>query len=311
MCKVFFVVGATAVGKSALAAEVAERCHAEIVNADAYQVYRGLDILSGKPDPETRHRVPHHLLGIVPPTEEMSAAKFRDLAGKALAEIHSRGKTAIVVGGSGLYIRALTHGFDVPPPDLSMRTALNSLAYGEQVSLLERLHPDFAARVDRQNSRRVVRALEIALTTGGYWPERTQARDHAAAAILPGEQAEVDACANRPRGIWLVRDRDDLYDRINRRVEAMFRDGVAEEVRRIQQIGRTAGFALGYREIRQFLAGEISRETSIAKIQQATRKYAKRQLTWFRHQTTFPELDLTTLSHDEAVSAISRSLARE
>src|SRR6266536_4258590 len=292
----FFLVGPTAVGKTALAIELAQRIEAEIVNADAFQIYRGLDILTAKPDAESQRRVRHHLLGQISLIETMSAAKFRKLACGALADIHSRKKNAIVVGGSGLYLKAITHGFDqVPPPDPRLREELNRLPQKELAERLQKLSPELAARTDLKNPRRVIRAIEIA------------------ASVIPSRIVAADAVRG-PRsatnGVLLLRDRDDLYQRINERVNAMFRDGVEEEVRALQDIGPTAASALGLKEIRALIAGRISREECIAKIQQATRRYAKRQLTWFRHQTTFPQLNLTPFSHREAVRAITPMFRR-
>ena len=297
----FFLVGPTAVGKTALAIELAEQFDAEIVNADAFQVYRGLDVLTAKPDAEAQRRVRHHVLSQISLFETMSAASFRELARAALSDVHSRKKNAIVVGGSGLYLKAITHGFDqVPPPDPKLREELNRLPQKELAERLQKLSPELAARTDLKNPRRVIRAIEIAASV---IPSRIVATD----AVREPRSAPAATVTN---GVLLLRDRDDLYQRINERVNAMFRDGVEEEVRALQDIGQTAASALGLKEIRALIAGEISREECIAKIQQATRRYAKRQLTWFRHQTTFSQLNLTPFSHREAVRAITQMFRR-
>ena len=297
----FFLVGPTAVGKTALAIELAEQFDAEIVNADAFQVYRGLDVLTAKPDAEAQRRVRHHVLSQISLFETMSAASFRELARAALSDVHSRKKNAIVVGGSGLYLKAITHGFDqVPPPDPKLREELNRLPQKELAERLQKLSPELAARTDLKNPRRVIRAIEIAASV---IPSRIVATD----AVCEPRLAPAATATN---GVLLLRDRDDLYQRINERVNAMFRDGVEEEVRALQDIGQTAASALGLKEIRALIAGQISREECIAKIQQATRRYAKRQLTWFRHQTTFSQLNLTPFSHREAVHAITQMFRR-
>src|SRR6266581_3381833 len=158
----FFVVGPTAVGKTALAIELAEQFDAEIVNADAFQVYRGLDVLTAKPDAEAQRRVRHHVLSQISLFETMSAASFRELACAALSDVHSRKKNAIVVGGSGLYLKAITHGFDkVPPPNPKLREELNALSLHDLVNRLSRLNPELAGRTDLKNRRRVIRAIEI------------------------------------------------------------------------------------------------------------------------------------------------------
>jgi len=218
---VFFIVGPTAVGKSDIAADLARELNAEIVNADAFQIYRGLDVLSAKPDTATLAKAPHHLIGTMSILQEMSAGKFRDLALAAIVKIHERGKAALVVGGSGLYIKALTHG----------------------------LTDDW-------------------------------------------KNAQVDL-----KGAFLSRDRAELYERINRRVEKMFEAGVIEEVRKAGAMSATAAKMIGVREIQDLLEGEMSILQCIAQIQLKTRQYAKRQLTWFRHQTNFEPLNLS--SHQE------------
>jgi tRNA dimethylallyltransferase len=308
----FFVVGPTAVGKTALAIELAEKVDAEIVNADAFQVYRGLDVLSAKPGAETQRRVRHHLLGQISLSETMSAARFRELACGALADLHLRKKNAIVVGGSGLYLKGITHGFDqVPPPHPKLREELSALTLKELAERLQELSPELAARTDLRNPRRVVRAIEIATAVIPSEAQRSRGipgRHHKAYAARSLDSARDDEL--KYCGVLLLRDRADLYQRINERVNAMFRAGVEEEVRALPEVGPTAASALGLKEIRALIAGQISREECIAKIQQATRRYAKRQLTWFRHQTTFPQLNLTPFSYREALRAITQMFRR-
>ena len=296
----FFIVGPTAVGKTSLAIELAEQFDAEIINADAFQIYRGLDILTAKPDSEVQRKVRHHLLSQVSLGETMSAVRFGDLAYAALADIHSRNKNAIIAGGSGLYLKAITHGFDeVPPPDPMLRQKLRALSLEELGMRLRDLNPQLAARTDLKNPPRVIRAIEIANSREQY--------------VVSGAADIGRRSATRATptvGVLVLRDRDDLYQRINDRVNAMFREGVEEEVGALQDIGPTAANALGLKEIRALVKSQISRTECIAKIQQATRRYAKRQLTWFRHQTTFPQLNLTPFLHREAVRAITRMFHR-
>jgi tRNA dimethylallyltransferase len=309
MKNTFFIVGPTAVGKTLLALKVAEQLGGEIVNADAFQIYGGLDILTAKPDLKAQARIRHHLLGQISLAESMSAVKFRELAGAALADIHSRKKRAVVVGGSGLYLKAVTDGFDqVPPPDPKLRAELNALSREELTWRLTDLDPRVAARTDLKNPRRVMRAIEIA-SAQLVIPSEAEGSRCGSFKVTRRDSSTV-ARANEFRGVLLLRDRDDLYQRINERVNAMFADGVEEEVRALENVGPTAGNALGLKEIRALIAGQISRPDCIAKIQHATRRYAKRQLTWFRHQTTFPQLNLTPFSHPEAVRAIMQILRR-
>ncbi len=317
MSDTFFIVGPTAVGKTSLAIELAEQFDAEIVNADAFQIYRGgLDILTAKPDTEARRQVRHHLIGQVSLAETMSAVRFGELARTAVANIRARQKNAIIVGGSGLYLKAITNGFDEgPPPDPTLREELGALPLQELAIRLRTLDPQLASRTDLKNSRRVIRAIEVASA------RNRGARSFVEAAVPGGGKGNAAGTAastensgsaiSEPAGVLLLRDRDDLYQRINERVNAMFRAGVEEEVRALKDIGPTAANALGLKEIRALIDGQISRAECIAKIQQATRRYAKRQLTWFRHQTTFPQLNLTPFSHREAVCAITQVFREE
>ena len=167
MRRAFFIVGPTATGKSELAADVARETDAEIVSADAFQIYRGLDLLTAKPDASTLGKAPHHLIGTMPLHEEMNAEKYRRAASRAVNEINSRSRLALVVGGSGLYIKALTHGLAaLPESDLKLREQLNTMSLDELRSRLAELDAEAAQRIDARNRRRLVRALEICLLTG-------------------------------------------------------------------------------------------------------------------------------------------------
>jgi tRNA dimethylallyltransferase len=299
MRRAFFIVGPTATGKSALAADVASEMDAEIVSADAFQIYRGLDLLTAKPDPSTLAKAPHHLIGTMPLHEEMNAEKYRRAASRAIDEIQSRGKLAIIVGGSGLYIKALTHGLArLPESDQKLREKLNAMSLDELRSLLIELDSKSAEKIDMKNRRRVVRALEICLLTGK--PASEVVAEISDSGTL-GEAPPRSALA--ATGVVVFRDREELYARINRRVERMFEDGVIEEVRGAGELSATASQMIGFREIHQLLngpadAGSITQ--CVAAIQQATRRYAKRQLTWFRRQTNFSPLNLSLLTHNEA-----------
>ncbi len=234
MTGVFFIVGPTATGKSEIAADVAQALDAEIVNADAFQIYEGFPVLSAKPDEATLRKAPHHLVGTTSILQEMNAEKFRCAALDAISEIRSRGKLAIVAGGSGLYIKALTHG----------------------------------------------------LTSD--WKE-----------------AHVD-----PEGVFVFRDREELYARINQRVKTMFEGGAVDEVREAGAMSATAEKMIGIRPIRAQLNGEISLGEAISTIQQQTRQYSKRQLTWFRNQTNFEALNISPFTHGEAVNWILQRAGR-
>src|SRR5947207_352199 len=299
-----------------MAADVAHEIGAEIVSADAFQIYRGVNLLTAKPDAATLAKAPHHLIGTVPLHEEMNAEKFRTAALRAIEEIHSREKMAIVVGGSGLYIKALTHGLAVlPQVDLKLRAKLNALSIDELRSQLADLDPETARKIDTKNRRRLVRALEICLTTRKRASEqRTQWAVAASLCEAPGARVmEPQRGTSHPpsrsfgaagseaaTGVFVFRDREELYTRINNRVEAMFQNGVIEEVRAAGQVSATASQMIGFREIHQLLNGKITITQCVVAIQQATRRYAKRQLTWFRRQTNFSLLNLSLLTHNEA-----------
>ena len=272
----FFLLGPTAVGKSALAVEFAERVGGEIVGADAFQIYTGLDLLSAKPSPELRARVPHHLIGEVPLAAAFDVAQWLARARECIAEIAARGRVPIVCGGTGLYIRALTHGLaPLPGADATLRASLEKEPLHALVARLLSLDP--ASKVDVRNPRRVIRALEVCLLTGRPFSGfRTE---------WSGDSA--------PRGLILTRARDELHTAIHARTDAMFAAGVIEEVAAAGEVGPTAAQMLGLAEIRAHLAGKITRDKCIESIALATRQYAKRQLTWFRKERGFGWIDLS------------------
>lgn len=307
MTRVFSIAGPTATGKSELAADVAVRLNAEIVNADAFQIYEGFDVLSGKPDPATLRKAPHHLIGVVATSDPMSAAKYRDLALPVIADITARGKLPLMVGGTGLYLKALTHGLgQMPPADPKLRKELDGLSIDELRARLTAVDPAATETVDIKNRRRVIRALEIAIISGRPVSEqRTQWRGSGIGGSPMGsvEVGKSTSASGRcyGSGVFVFRDRDELYQRINNRVDAMLRGGAIDEVRGAMVLSTTAEQMIGVRDIREYLAGKASLAECTSRIQQATRRYAKRQLTWFRHQTNLESLNLSLLKHNEAV----------
>ncbi len=296
-----FIGGPTATGKSELAADVARDIDAEIVSADAFQIYRGLDLLTAKPDASTLAKAPHHLIGTTPFHEEMNAEKYRRAAMAAVNEINSRGRLALVVGGSGLYIKALTHGLaPLPEADPKLREKLEAMSLDKLRTRLAKLDPEAARNIDTKNRRRLVRALEISLLTGKPMSEVV------AGVGEPGWPGSTIPAT----GVFVFRDREELYARINQRVEAMFEKGVIEEVRAAGQVSSTASQMIGLREIRELLDGRMSIVQCVAQIQQSTRRYAKRQLTWFRRQTNFLPLNLSLLTRNEARILLRHHLER-
>jgi len=296
MSHAFCIVGPTATGKSELAADVAREVGAEIVSADAFQIYNGLDLLTAKPAAGTLAKVPHHLIGTVSLTGEMNAEKYRRAAMRAIEDISSRGKLAIVVGGSGLYIKVLIHGLaPLPEADPKLRQELSAMNIDELRDRLAELDPATVRRIDMKNRRRLVRALEICFLTG-----------KPASEVVAGVADSGRPGSSIPAtGVFVFRNREDLYERINQRVETMFELGVIDEVRAAAVTSATASQMIGFREICELLDGKKSVPQCVAEIQQATRRYAKRQLTWFRRQTNFSPLNLSFLTHNEAVKWIS------
>lgn len=280
----FFLLGPTAVGKSRIAVEFAERVGGEIVGADAFQIYAGLDLLSAKPPPELRARVPHHLVGEVPLTASFDVAQWLARARECIAEISARGRVPVVCGGTGLYIRALTHGLaPLPGADAELRAALEKETLPALVGRLLSLDP--ASTVDMRNPRRVIRALEVCLLTGRPFSSfRTEWSGGIA-----------------PRGFILTRGRDELHAAIHARTGAMFAAGVIDEVAATGETGPTAAQMLGLAGIRAHLAGKITRDECMDAIRQATRQYARRQLTWFRKERGFGWIDLSATPDPLAV----------
>jgi tRNA dimethylallyltransferase len=287
---VLAIVGPTATGKSALALALAEVLRGEIVNADALQVYRGFDIGTAKPGPVDRERVPHHLIDILDPSEVYSAGEFARRAREAIADIQGRGRLPIVVGGSGLYLRALFFGISpIPPGDPEVQGALRERLAAEGLASLRaelaRIDPPTEARLAPGDTQRVLRALEVARVTGrplSSWIAEQPFGTQAIAAVRVG--------LTLPRAI--------LYDRIAGRVVWMLEAGWLEEVARLLRLGlspRLPAFqAIGYRQLVRHLEGDGSLEQAIAGIVQETRRFAKRQETWFRK-----EPDVTWFSAQE------------
>jgi tRNA dimethylallyltransferase len=276
----FFLVGPTAVGKSEIAIDAALRTDAEIVGADAFQVYQGLDLLTAKPPPHLRAKVPHHLIGEIPLREKFDVGRYREMALARVREIEARGKRALVVGGTGLYIRALTHGLsELPGAAPALRAELDTLTLSQLQERYAALDPRGSERIDRRNRRRLVRAIEVSLLAGAPFSSLR--------ADWSGKQPAAAAS-----GIALEINRDQLHARIDARVRRIFAQGVVDEVR-AAEAGPTAAQAIGYAEIKALLRRETSVEECIKAIQQRTRQYAKRQLTWLRRDRIFPAIDLT------------------
>lgn len=275
------VVGPTAAGKSELALRLARARGGEIVSCDSLQVYRGLDIGSAKATAAERALVPHHLLDIVDPDQDFSAADYSRRARIAVADIHARAHLPIVAGGTGLYLRALLQGlFEGPSRDDAFRVRLTRMAQrwgsGRLHRLLARVDPESASRIRPRDLVRIVRALEVLKTTG------RPLSDHHRESPDPLEGFRVHV-------IGLAPPREVLRAAVVRRTDAMFERGLLSEVRGLLHAGYTEGLrplrAIGYRQAMDVLAGRATEDEARRDIVVSTMRYAKRQLTWFRHQT--------------------------
>jgi tRNA dimethylallyltransferase len=277
-----FICGPTASGKSSLAMRMARELDGEIVNADAFQLCRGLEVLTAAPSADERAQVPHHLYGVIAPHVKMDAGKYLRMAKPVIEEIQSRGKTPIVTGGSGLYLKFLTHGpAPLPEGDPVLRAEMQARPLDDLVAQLRAIDPLEASRTNLLNRRYVERALEICLLTG---QKASDLRDQ--------WESKTRETESKLRGIVIRRDRADLHARIAARTKAMLDGGAIEEVAALDEVSTTCEKAIGFREIRSFLAGEIDLAACEEKINAATRQYAKRQETWFRREKWLEPLDL-------------------
>jgi tRNA dimethylallyltransferase len=294
------VVGPTASGKSALGLALAEALGGEIVGADSRQLYRGLTIGTAKPTPAERARVPHHLLDVLEPGEPCSAGRYASMAAEAIAAIRARGKVPVVVGGTGLYVRALVDGiWDGPPRQPALRGALKRLA-GDGVGLhrwLVRLDGDGAAATHPHDTRKLVRALEITLVAGR--PASVLRREHG----FPGAFAAVQ--------VGLTLSREALYARIDRRVDEMIEAGWVDEIRSLLAGGVDPDGpgmdAVGYRELIRHLRGDFDLDEAVRRAKKACRNYAKRQFTWFRKDARIRWLEAEGRSVHGVVDHLIRS----
>jgi tRNA dimethylallyltransferase len=278
---VLALVGPTGSGKTDLGLQLAARLDAEIINCDSRQVYRGLDIGSAKPSAAERAAVPHHLLDVVDPDQSFDCARYRDLARAAVADIRSRGRRVVLVGGTGLYLKVLRYGLlPAPPRDPGLRTRLDALEDAQPGALharLARRDPAAAARLHPHDRTRLIRALEVCELTGR--PLSAWQAEHGF------RTAEL-----RMRVVGLAMERGALYARLDARCRRMVEDGLIDEVHALWRRGYGPDLpplrSIGYREIGAHLRGECDRETAIGLMQRATRRFAKRQLTWFRADPT-------------------------
>ena len=303
MSEFLILVGPTAVGKTELSLSLAEEINAEIISADSMQVYRGMDIGTAKPTAKERARVPHHMIDVADPREEFSAGEYLRQAEIVIDKIKARGKKPLVVGGTGLYVRALTEGiFEGPAADWGLREELverERKAPGSLYLELEKVDPDSAKKIHSSDVRRTVRALEVFYKGGA--PISAIHKEHKAEA------------ARRPaRIVGLRRARPELYSRIEARVDAMMAGGLLEEVAALREFGCTRDMvsmqALGYKQLMAHLDGETTLDEAVQLIKRDTKRYAKRQFTWFNADKSVRWIDLDGLSKDEALGRIKKAL---
>lgn len=272
---VIVICGATATGKSDLAVALAQEIDGEVINADSMQLYKGMDIGTAKITLKERQGVPHHLMDLLDVTEDASVAWYQEKAREKIAEIHSRNKNTIIVGGTGLYIKAILDDLNFPDTDPVVRAEIEleyaTKGMGPLFERLEKLDPAAALAIDKANSRRVIRALEVIKITGKPFT-----------ANLPRKES-----TRYPEALQfgLVMERELLGERISSRVERMWQDGFVAEVESLMQAGITRGTtaqkALGYSQVIAFKEGKISEDEAIEETKRATRQYARRQETWF------------------------------
>ena len=273
------VVGPTASGKTRLAVELAKALNGEVLSCDSMQIYRRMDIGTAKPTPEETQEVPHHMIDVIGPEEPFSVGRYVEMADPILQDILSRGKTCVLCGGTGLYVDSLMAGRTFAPyPETGRRQELEAMADREGIeAVLEKLRavdPDSAERLHPGNRRRIIRAMEVYLETGK---------------TITQHNLETQAVPAKYHPLWIgldFTDRADLYRRIDRRVDLMMEDGLLDEIQRLLSEGvpptATSLQAIGYKEPMAALRGEMTMEEAVEKVKQESRRYAKRQLTWFR-----------------------------
>ena len=303
MNNIICIAGPTASGKTALAVELAKELNGEVVSCDSMQIYRRMDIGTAKPSLEERQGIPHHMLDVAEPEEDFSVSRYTEMATPIVDDILARGKTAIIAGGTGLYMDALIKGNDFAPvPATGHREKLEARlqAEGLEPLLLQlRAIDSEAAERSQNNPRRVIRALEVWLETGHTITEHNR---------------QTQALPPRYTPLWLgldFADREELYGRINRRVEIMLEQGLMDEIRELLDSGisekATAMQAIGYKEFVDAIAGRASMESAIAQVQQSSRRYAKRQLTWFRRN---PQMHWLTRQKNDGFEEIIEKARR-
>lgn len=284
--KVVVIVGPTASGKTAVSIELAKKINGEIISADSMQIYKDMDIGSAKPTKEEMQGIPHYMIDVVEANEVFNVAKYKEMAEECIEKILAKNKVPIIVGGTGLYVSTLTKGveFSDIENDLEYRDELTKISLEENgvdklFDMLKGIDPEAAEIIDKNNVRRVIRALEIYKVTG---KTKTQV-----------DRESIKELKYDYKVFGLNWDRQELYDRIDKRVDIMLDMGLLDEVKKVNEkgISPTALQGLGYKEIIEYFNNEITLEEAIEKIKQETRRYAKRQMTWFKKDKNIVWID--------------------
>lgn len=300
--KIVFIVGPTAIGKTSLAIKLASKIKGEIISCDSMQVYKGVKILSQAPARRETGKIPYHLINFLSPAKEFSVARFVKTARRLIKEVIARKRTPIIAGGSGLYIKGLIDGlFPSPEADNRFRERMYGLARRRGSGYLHKklkvIDPISAAAIHENDAKRIIRALEIWHSTGKTMTE------------LKKETKGISGIYNI-KMFGLTAPRDIIYERINGRVEDMIKAGAVKEVKKIskKKLSKTTGTVLGLRELSAFLGGEYDLNTAIELMKRNTRRFAKRQLTWFRADGRIEWFDISRLSERKIVDKIAKAV---
>ncbi|WP_377892184.1 tRNA (adenosine(37)-N6)-dimethylallyltransferase MiaA [Alkalihalobacillus sp. R86527] len=301
--KLVTVLGPTAVGKTKTSIELAKALNGEVISGDSMQIYRGMDIGTAKVTESEMEGIPHHLIDIKDPTESFSAAEFQKLATNLVHDINERGKVPIIAGGTGLYVKAVTHqySFSEVKEDEGYRKQLEKIADEEGPVVfharLKEIDPISYESIHPNNIRRVIRALEVYHVTGEP--------------VSASKDSQPENSPYQLVNVGLTMDRETLYNRINQRVDLMLSEGLLNEARILYEHGVKdcqSIQAIGYKEIYRFIEGKVTYEDAVEELKQNSRRYAKRQLTWFRHQMDIDWFDMTE-NREEKIRKILHSVA--
>jgi len=290
------ITGPTATGKTDFSIKLAEEIGGEVISADSMQVYKGLDIGTDKVSKEIREKIPHHLIDVITPDKPFSVADFVKLSDQAIEEIRKKNKYPIVVGGTGFYIKALLYGIpQTPPSDKKLREQLLSQPTEKLYEKLLKIDPEYAQKIGRNDKKRIVRALEVYEITGK-------------------PITSFKPFSSTPRyeflGYFLYRNRDELYKRIENRVDSQIKRGLIEETKWLLQFGKdtTAFQALGYKEILEYLEGKRPLEEAVQLLKKRTKQFAKRQFTWFKKEPKFKWINMSQIPEDKIMKLIKQHL---